>query len=507
MATWRVNNSDGCTFWQASHTYEVGDRCIISIAGLPTTSRKYVYRCTVGGESGESEPETWPSSGTVVDNEVTWTTETPTDGTWANASGSLVWLLLGFVLSDGDTILVHDEHAEVMDLIDGKIELYGGAGHLYIICVDKDTEEPSVGASITFDSGVDPLEFRYGIAYSFGISWIMYGPNLDFVDGTSQWVFDGNGGTIMHLPNQTQLSVDVWYGFAWFRNGSIQFDNYVSNFYIGAVSSLSFENVSIVAPNGLQCFINTDDDCGDCYFSECDLTQCGHGADERSLVDLNDNESPTRMLLAENCKLPDPSLHTGFSIVKEGNVADHLGGPFIELYRCASDIGPHVLIVNGKGVATTSLDIYRVDGALETDTHYAIQLVSSSKTYFPSISLEGTPIGVRVSDTEEVTLTLEGIADSATSLTNADISVTVEYPGAADSTLNSVVSSVCLPNATPSNLTTSSETWAGEGGMENPYKFKISVDVTPARIGMILVTVHLWKVSSSVYIDPMITVS
>lgn len=53
--------------WEDETEYEVGDY----ITAVDST-KLAIYQCTVAGESGTTEP-TWPSSGTVVDGEVTWT--------------------------------------------------------------------------------------------------------------------------------------------------------------------------------------------------------------------------------------------------------------------------------------------------------------------------------------------------------------------------------------------------------------------------------------------------
>lgn len=57
--------------WQADTVYSVGD------AAQPTTSNGYRYQVSAiagGGQSGSTEPETWPTTygETVADNEVTW---------------------------------------------------------------------------------------------------------------------------------------------------------------------------------------------------------------------------------------------------------------------------------------------------------------------------------------------------------------------------------------------------------------------------------------------------
>jgi len=503
MATWRVDNSDGRTFWQASHTYEVGDRCIVSPTAA-TGERKYIYRCTVGGESGESEPA-WDTSGTFVDNEVTWTTERPNDGTWENATPSLRYLLHTAI---SDTILVHNEHNETVDYNDGTHTLYGATGNnLNIICVDKDTEEPSVGASILFEADVTSVRFNGNVVYSFGISWRIEGPEVYFIGSTSRWIFDGNGGQILYLPNEAIISVYDTYGFAIFKNGSIRLGNYLTYLDLDQDTSMSLENVSIVADNGTKNLFKGSYFSGAFTARGCDFSQCGHGAEARSLCDADTKSLNDPFIIARNCKLPDQSTNTGFTIIIGGESITEFPGTTVELSQCASNGGPHRFLVRSEGTEGAELDYYRSSGAVLSGTHYSVRLSSTSITDYPGVPLKGSQISKYVTTVSEVTLTIEGIIDSADTLTDAEVSAEFAYPGSGGRGCNALYSTVCLPNVTPSNLTTSSETWANSGNMSNPQKFKISATVTLVREGIVSVRVSLWRPDASIYIDPVITIS
>ena len=61
--------------WEAETDYSIGDTCV------PTTATGYKYKVTemlTPGSSGPTEP-TWPTSGTVIDNDLTWKQTTNTD--------------------------------------------------------------------------------------------------------------------------------------------------------------------------------------------------------------------------------------------------------------------------------------------------------------------------------------------------------------------------------------------------------------------------------------------
>lgn len=78
------NHSAALNLWAALTAYAVGD--IV----WPTTANGRIYRCTVAGTSGASEP-TFPTSaaGTVVDGTVTWTEATPVVA-WLSQAGGTV---------------------------------------------------------------------------------------------------------------------------------------------------------------------------------------------------------------------------------------------------------------------------------------------------------------------------------------------------------------------------------------------------------------------------------
>ena len=100
------------------------------------------------------------------------------------------------------------------------------------------------------------------------------------------------------------------------------------------------------------------------------------------------------------------------------------------------------------------------------------------------------------------TLTVE-IA-GATSLTNADIWMEVEYPGSASTPMGGTISNKPASLlATPTTLPTSTATWVGSPSAVQ----RLQVTFTPLAVGLVKVRVFLGKASATVYIDPIATIT
>lgn len=70
MSTRSMRNGDDRAIapqWKASTPYAAG------AVVIPTAGNGHVYKATTGGTSGAAEPANWPASGSVTDNQVTWT--------------------------------------------------------------------------------------------------------------------------------------------------------------------------------------------------------------------------------------------------------------------------------------------------------------------------------------------------------------------------------------------------------------------------------------------------
>jgi hypothetical protein len=157
-----------------------------------------------------------------------------------------------------------------------------------------------------------------------------------------------------------------------------------------------------------------------------------------------------------------------------------------------------------EGTITTETTITRTSGA--TDSHQAVswKVVSTSAASlldtfdFPPISQWNDTTG------SSKTATIE-IVGSA-SLNNDDLWVELDYLGSSGSPLGSLVSSnkatLLTANAA---ITTSTATW--NSSQATPVYQKLQVTFTPQMAGLVVARVRLAKVSTTVYVDPLITIA
>lgn len=106
-----------------------------------------------------------------------------------------------------------------------------------------------------------------------------------------------------------------------------------------------------------------------------------------------------------------------------------------------------------------------------------------------------------------VTVTVEILHDSLTDLTDADVWLEVQCPGAADSPIAQFASDgLATVLSVPAAQDTSAATWVTTG-MTNPRKQKLAVTVSPAASGWIQGRVMLVKPNTTVQVDPVMTVA
>jgi hypothetical protein len=106
-----------------------------------------------------------------------------------------------------------------------------------------------------------------------------------------------------------------------------------------------------------------------------------------------------------------------------------------------------------------------------------------------------------------ITVTIETVTDNVT-LTDAEAWIEVEYLGTSGFPLG-IWTSDRIANATlgtPANQTSSSETWTTTG-LATPVKQKLAVSFTPQEKGLIRARVAVAKASTTMYYDPLLTVS
>lgn len=209
----------------------------------------------------------------------------------------------------------------------------------------------------------------------------------------------------------------------------------------------------------------------------------------------------SNQVIIRDCKLPaswSGSLVTG-TIAR---------GERVEMYNCDSGDTNYRLQINDYcGAITQETVIVRTGGASDGTTPLAHRFATTANAAFPHLPLTGPEMVVWNDATgSSKTITVEIVTDNIT-LTDAECWLEIMYLGTSGVPLGSIAADVkadILGSA--ANQTSSSETWTTTG-LTTPVKQKLSVTFTPQEKGFIHAVVKLAKASTTVYVDPKLTVS
>lgn len=207
-------------------------------------------------------------------------------------------------------------------------------------------------------------------------------------------------------------------------------------------------------------------------------------------------------LVARNCKLPaswSGSLTSG-TIVGPG--------ASYEMYNCDStDTNYRLWIENYAGSIKHETTIVRSGGASDGTTPLSWKLASSANAEYPVVRLESPEI-VQWNDTTGAskTITVEVVTDNVT-LTDGECWLEVQYLGTSGLPIGTQASDEkASVIASAANQASSSVTWTTTG-FGTPVKQALAVTFTPQEKGWFIARVVLCKASTTVYVDPLLTVS
>jgi len=209
-----------------------------------------------------------------------------------------------------------------------------------------------------------------------------------------------------------------------------------------------------------------------------------------------------------NCKLPasvtlsTSPQHPGQRIAIYGSDSGDTNYR-MEIQTYAGSISSETTIVRTGGAGANS---GLFNGATELDA-FSWKMVSSANAEYPLITLDTDEI-VQWNETtgSAITVTVEIITDNVT-LTDAECWLEVQYLGTSGFPLSVFISDAKADVlATAANQTTSSETWTTTG-LTTPVKQKLAVTFTPQEKGFIHAVLKLAKASTTVYVDPKLTVA
>jgi hypothetical protein len=187
-----------------------------------------------------------------------------------------------------------------------------------------------------------------------------------------------------------------------------------------------------------------------------------------------------------------------------------VAGARYEMHNCDSsgaDTNYRLWVEDYAGSIKSETTVVRTGGASDGTTTLSWKMASSANAEYPLIVLDSPEIA-QWNDTtgSSITATVEIVTDNVT-LNDDECWLEVQYLGTSGYPISSFISD-CKSDvlASAAAQTSSSETWTTTG-LTTPVKQALSVSFTPQEKGYIHAVVHLSKASTTVYVDPKITVT
>ena len=511
-----------------ARAYTLGERMVPRRADATANNaiaKAWVWEVTTEGTSGTTDP-TWPATvtqdvTTVTSGTVVFTARKPgfSSGTTANWSFATIYLDYGMLAAlAGDNVFVSNLHSETYPstsyTITAKTSTSAIVAPVNVLCVSDTVAPPTqttTGAVITTQNSFNITV--QGVIRIVGI-------NLQCGTGnntTSLSIFGSGVGTNVYTSviencilrnNQTFNSGgNISFGDAGntgqptktvLRNVTFG----VSNTQLFPIAGGAFE-LDILGGTLVGSAVTTIASIGGnnrgamLRVSGVDLSAAAQSANLCNLVGAS-------KAIFRNCKLPSNwtgDVTSGFPINPTARV---------EMHNC--DSGPtnyKLRIKNCAGLINHETNIARVSGAFDGTISYSwLMQTNTVATYVNNLD---SPEIVRYNSITATPITVSlDILSPSSSLTDSDVWLEVQYLSSNSSPISSFISdntaSVNGGNvlAIPVAQQSSTSTWINEPA--NSFKHILSVTFTPQMKGYIHAVVRLAKPSTTIYVDPKLTV-
>lgn len=504
MADWYVSSAayTAITAFQATHVYSIGD---ITRPTAPGFTANCTYRCTTAGTSAASEPS-WntgqgstTTSGTAVFTNVSGLS---TYG-WSAAAGNLCTITNNASrLTVGDRAFLSSDHSESDSSRAWNINNGAAAfGLIQIISVNRAGSVPPVAADILNGATLTvPTVGSMGLEAFCNVYWqgITFNVTatgdlgINAASSTKAHYFkdctlkNSGGGASSKIGSTklTKITLD---------NTTVQF-SHVGQYLIGDITWINTPSALQGATIPTAIFINQSPN----YNSLVSLRGIDLSALTTTIL-TSQNLAADAKILLDSCRIA--SGVTRFSLVSSTLSPS---GDEIELINCYDGTN----IINERhtaaGSITTDRSTYLNAGAQDDIGAYSLKMVSNARSDFASMPLDCFFLDVENTATgASKTATVEII--SSGSLNNNDIRLQLEYMGTSASPIASFVESLASVLTAASALPSSAVTWISPPA--TPQKQYLQVTFTPQRAGRVRGLVRLGKVSTTVWVNPQITIS
>jgi hypothetical protein len=431
---------------------------------------------------------------------------------WTNA---YLTLNAGFSgTAPGDTIYVASDHSESTGTVSVDLN-YGAdsdgslASPLRVISVNRAGSVPPVAADMLAGAIIAQIGRNWSINIGAVYFW---GITFRGGSGSNNGTLRLNNNTISVYENcrfeviTTSTDYRIWTGesgtaratFTDVINCTFKFANATGQGLSNQGGSARIRNCAsmIDAAGSLPTlFFTVGSRHGRVLMENCDLSSLGSG---KTIVDLA-STGLSHSFNIKNCKLG--------SSVTLCNTPFGPGAHAIFLNCDSTDTNYRAEKYTYEGTETTETVVVRTGGASDGTTTISRKIVTSANPEWQT-PYEMLPVAIwNETVGSAITVTVEGLIGGGTAPTTAEVWMDVEYLGTSGFPIASVATTG-IANILTSGAagTSSSETWTTTG-VTSPTAFKLSKQITAQEKGPITVFVKVAKVSTTVYIDPEITVT
>lgn len=488
-----------------SAVYSIGN---IVKPTAPTQGTRYAFRCTVAG-TASTEP-TWGTAGnnnqTVVSGGATFTNVTGQSAWFWTAAAGDHQTLNGAVstvrYAAGDRVFVSSDHAETVTsgFFGMGNTIAVGYGLLQFLCVNRAGSTPpvpadiSTGATITASGVVLAINARVN-AYYNGISFVQTGANQITFNSAAAVDKTAYYQNCTFFANTASVSATYTAGpqRVIFDNTTARFGATTQFFTLGP-SELVWVNTPAAIPGAT--IPATLFNCPSSATTQNTVTLRGVDLSAITGTLVNNAGGVGYRFLFDSCRIASGvTRYSGGS-----NTTD-----IIELVNCYD--GTNILSESYQpaGVVTTERTITLSGGATDNVGTFSHRMVSGANVDKFCNTLSGFWLDANYTTTgSSKTATVEIV--SSASLNNDEISLVLEYPGTASSSVASFGNSfIATPLTTPGAVAASSAGWNSLPA--TPVRQHLQVTFTPQTAGRVRGRVMLGKPSTTVYYDPQVTIA
>lgn len=456
--------------------------------------------CTTAGTCGSgAEPSFSDTAGTTTaDNTVTWTSLGVVGNftAWGACFARLKATEGSGWGANGDTIYISNNHAETQSTTYTQALLGIPATPCNYLCVVDTTSPPTTLASSATITQSGNAVISLGTsgaaaksAYFYGISFVITGSAstafnifmLSALFDTCGFNFSGSSDSVNFTPGDITVPPQQ-YNFlncTWNWGAAAQLVklrgncNFIGGSFVGTALTDTFFASSLAFPK-----INIRD---------FDFSA------------MSGNLFSVSSLSLHKVSMQDCKLNASATLVS-GTLAGDMFD--LRMHNCDSGSKNYRFYTNNyRGVSQQETTIVRTGGASDGITPISINMASSAFTVFgfPFVSEEIAIWNNIV--TGNLTATVE-IAGAAT-LKNNEIWMEIEYLGNSSYPIGSIPNNRAAFPTTGSNVTSSSSAWGGSPAVTQ----KLQITLAPRMKGIIKARIYLAKASTTVYIDPEITLT